>query len=155
MNRSKTILLYQDEPASGTAVKLIMGIVPAALLGVSIYLWSKGESTGGRILLVEAVVVGMILWAVLPRRYEVYEDHLRIVLGGPFAFKVGFDQIKIIEVTNRTGRTINFVTTITRTYVMIVRKKGLSIAITPKSNDLFVENALRASSQWEKTKLSY
>jgi hypothetical protein len=87
---------------------------------------------------------------VFPRRYQVYEDHLRIVLGGPFAIRIGFGQIKAIEVTSRMALTANFVTRVTKTYVRIVKKSGLDIAITPKSNDLFVDNAIRASSRWAK-----
>ncbi len=46
---------------------------------------------------------------------------------------------------------VNFVTRITRSYVEIVKRKGLSIAITPTANDSFVENANRALEQWLKT----
>jgi len=76
---------------------------------------------------------------------------VRIVLGGPFSAKVRFDKIKTIEVTSRQSLSINFVTRITGSYVEIVKKKGLSIAITPRASDLFVENANRALSQWVKT----
>ena len=81
--------------------------------------------------------VGAIFWSVFPRRYQIYEDHLRIVLGGPLAVKIAFDRITTIEVTSRTALTVNFVTRITKTYVRIVKKRGLSAAITPRSNDLF------------------
>ena len=90
MSYSKGILLYKDEPA-GSLLKLIAAIVPVTLLAVSAYLWSSGNDSGGLALLVEAFVIGFIFWIVLARTYQVYEDHLRIVLGGPFAVKIGFD----------------------------------------------------------------
>jgi hypothetical protein len=151
MSRTKSLLLYQDEP-TGSLLKLIMVIVPAVLLLVSIYLLSSGESSGGLALLLEAFLIGLIFWIVFPRKYQVYEDHLRIVLGEPFAVKIGFDKIMAVEVTSRTAFTVNFTTTITKTYVRIVKKQWLSIAITPTSNDLFVDNANRALSQWAKTR---
>jgi hypothetical protein len=114
-------------------------------------LWSSGDNSGGLALLVEAFVIGFIFLVVLPRRYQVYEDHLRIVLGGTFAVKIGFDQITTIEVTSRMALTVNFATKMTKNYVRIVKKKGLSIAITPKSNDLFVESANRALRRWQET----
>ena len=152
MNYSKGLLLYQDEPAYGLLLKLIIVIVPAGLLVASIYLWSSGESAGSLSLLAETLIILLIFWVVFPRRYQIYEDHLRIVLGGPLAVKIGFDKITAIEVTSRTSLTVNFVTKVTKTYVRIVKKKGLSIAITPKSNDLFVDNANRALSQWARTR---
>jgi hypothetical protein len=144
-------MLYQDEP-SGSLLKFIMLIVLAVISIVSIYLWLAGKSSAGLAMLIETLFIGLIFWIVFPRSYQVYQNHLRIVLGGPFKVKIGFDQIKAIEATSRNALTINFATTITRTYVIIVKKQGLSIAITPSSNDIFVYNANQALSQWQETK---
>ena len=103
-------------------------------------------------MLAEAFFVSVMFWAVFPRRYQVYEDHLRVVLGGPFLVKIRFDQITKIEVTSRMALTVNFATRITKTYVRIVKKNGLSIAITPKSNELFVDNASQALVEWARTR---
>jgi hypothetical protein len=46
---------------------------------------------------------------------------------------------------------VNLVTRITKNYVKIVKKKGMSIAITPADNESFVEKANLALSQWVKT----
>ncbi len=151
MNYSKSVLLYQDEPAYGLLLKLIILIVPAALLAASIYLLLLGDSSSGLALLVEAFIVGFVFWIVFPRRYQVYEDHIRIVLGGSFSVKVGFAKIEAIGVTSRFTFSVNFVTKLTRSYVEIAKKRGLTIAITPRDNELFVENANRALSQWIKT----
>ena len=151
MNYSRSVLLYQDEPAYGLFLKLIVVLVPAALLVASIYLLSSGESSGGLALLVEAFIVGFIFWIVFPRRYQAYEDHIRIALGGPFSVKVGFDKIEAIRVTSKFIFSVNFVTKLTKSYVEIAKKRGLSIAITPRDNDLFIENANLALSQWVKT----
>ncbi len=142
--------VYEDE-AAASLLKPIIAMVPVALLVASAYLWSSGESAGSLALLGEAFIIGSILWVVFPRKYQVYEDYLRIVLGGPFAVKISFSQIKMVEVTGRSALTINFATRIAMTYVRIVMKQGLSIAITPKSNDLFVENANQALSRWQGT----
>jgi len=151
MNYSRSVLLYQDEPAYGLFLKLIVVLVPAALLVASIYLLSSGESSCGLALLVEALIVGFIFWIVFPRRYQVYEDHIRIALGGPFSVKVGFDKIETIRVTSKFIFSVNFVTKLTKSYVEIAKRRGLSIAITPRDNDLFIENANRALSQWVKS----
>jgi hypothetical protein len=123
-----------------------------AFLVGSLYLYLSGDTSGSLALLPEAFIVGLIFWLVFPREYQVYEDHLRIVLGGPFSVKVGFQNIKAIRITSRTGLTVNFVTRIAKSYVEIAKKRGWSIAITPTANDSFVENANRALEQWLKTK---
>ena len=155
MNYSRSVLLYQDEPAYGLLLKLIIVIVPLALLATSIYIFSSGDNSGGLALLVEAFIISFIFWIVFPRRYQVYEDHVRIVLGGPFSVKVGFVKIEAIRVTSRFIFSINFVTRLTKSYVEIAKKRGMSIAITPRDNDSFVENANRAMSQWVKTSAAF
>jgi hypothetical protein len=150
MNYSQSVLLYQDKPKYGLLLKLIP-IIPVTLLASSIYLWSTGDAFGSLALLSEAFIIGLILWFVLPRAYQVYENHLRIVLGGPFSVKVGFQNIEAIRITSRVSFTVNFVTRITRSYVEIVIKKEMSIAITPADDESFVEKANLALSQWAKT----
>jgi len=150
MNYSQSILLYQDKPKYGLLLKLIL-IMPVILLASSIYLWSTGDAFVSLALLTEAFIIGLILWFVLPREYQVYENHLRIVLGGPFSVKVGFQNIEAIRITSRFAFTINFATRITKSYVEIAIKKGMSIAITPADDESFVEKANLALSRWVKT----
>jgi hypothetical protein len=150
-NYSTNILLYQDKPRYGLLLKLIL-IIPVAFLMGGLYLWLSGDISGSLALLPQGFIIGLIFWFVFPREYQVYEDHLRIALGGPFSAKVDFQNIKTVRITNRTGLTVNFVTRITKSYVEIVKKKGWSIAITPTDNDSFVENANRILEQWLKRK---
>ena len=150
MNYSTSILLYQDKPKYGLLLKLVL-IIPIAFLGGSLYLYLSGDISGSLTLLPSAFISGLIFWLVFPREYRVYKDHLRIVLGGPFSVKVGFQAIKEIRITNRTGLAVNFVTKIAKSYVEIVKKRGWSIAVTPSDNESFIENANRALEQWLET----
>ena len=151
MKYSKSLLLYEDNPAYGLFFKLIIIGMPATFLIVSIFLWLAEETEGSLVLLAEAFIVGLIFWSVFPRKYQIYKDHLRIVLGGPFSVKVSFEQIKAIEATNTFAFSMNFVTRITKDYILIARKKGMGISITPQDNDSFIENANEAIAQWAKT----
>jgi hypothetical protein len=145
---SKSVLLYEDKPASGFLFIIMMFVLPLAFLASSIYLWSTGETEGSFVLLVEAFIVLLIFYIVFPKKFQVYDNHLRIVLGGPFSIKIGFDQISSIEATNRFALTINFVTKITKERILINRKKGMSFAITPRNNTSFLEHANQAIAQW-------
>ena len=150
MSYPTNLLLYEDEPA-GWIFKFFFVIVTLVLLAGSVYFWVSGDNASGLTMLVAAFVIGLTFWIVSPRKYQVYEDHLQILLGGPFVVKIGLDQITSIGVTQSKGLhfTVNFTTTIANTYVRINKKKGLSVAITPKSDVLFVENANRSLRQWK------
>ena len=147
MDYSHGVPLYQDKPKYGLVLKLIL-VLPVVLIAAGIYYWSTGEAAGGMAFLSQALVIGLAFWFVFPREYRVYEDHLRVVLGGPFSVKVGFQNVKAVRITNRSSLTVNFVTRITRTYVEIAKKKGISIAITPTVAESFVEEANRALARW-------
>ena len=150
MDYSQSVLLYQDKPKYGLLMKLVL-IIPVILVGSSIRLWSTGDTFIGLTLLIEAFIIGLILWFVLPREYQVYENHLRIVLGGPFSVKIGFHNIEKIGITNRFALSVNFATRVTRSYVEIVIRKGMTIAITPADDESFVEKANEALTQWART----
>ena len=150
MRYSKGLILYHDEPEYGLFLKLIAVAFPALLSAASIYLFYIGERQGGLTLLAEVFVVSLIFLSVFPRSYQVYEDHLRIVLGGPFSVKVRFAQIKSVEVTRKISFGVNFATRMTGSYVAISVKRGWTIAITPKDNNQFADNANRALNEWVK-----
>lgn len=149
MHYSKSVLLYRDKPRYGLVLKLIL-LIPAVPLAGGLYLWLSGDNTDGLALLIESFIIGLIFWLVFPREYQIFEDHIRIVLGGSLSVKIGFQNVKVIRTTGRTGLTVNFVTRITRRYVEIVIKRGLGIVITPTDNENFIENANRALEQWKK-----
>jgi lipoprotein signal peptidase len=48
-----------------------------------IYSWYLGDISGSLAMLVGIVLIGLIFWIVFPRKYQVYEGHLHMVLGGP------------------------------------------------------------------------
>jgi len=148
MSYPTNLLLYEDEPA-GWIFKFFFVIVTLVLLAGSVYFGVSGDNASGLTMLVVALVIGLTFWIVSPRKYQVYEDHLQILLGGTFVVKIRFDQITSMGVTQSKGLhfTVNFTTTIANTYVRINKKKGLSVAITPKSDVLFVENANRSLCQ--------
>jgi len=102
-------------------------------------------------MLTGGLIAGLTYWLVFPREYQVYEDHLRIVLGGPFSVKVGFGNVRAVGVTRKFSSGLNLTTTITRTHVEIVKRRGMSIAITPSDAEAFVREANRALSRWGET----
>lgn len=150
MSYSNNLLLFQDTPAQGSGLKAIFLIVPVLMMFAGIYLWSRGENEGALTLLAEALIIALILRLLLPRSYQVYGDRIKIVLGGPLALNFAFRQIKNIEFTGKMATTMNFVTAIRKQYVLITRRPGMNIAITPEHSELFVASASKALSEWKR-----
>ena len=89
-----------------------------------------------------ALPVCILYGLLLPRRFQVFNDKLKIKLGGPFAFNIPLSDIT--DVKSRTGakafffRGIRYATSAKHT-VEIIRSKGLDIVISPENDDMFLE----------------
>ena len=139
-------LLYEDKPKYDVWIKVLLG-------GVVAYTFILGLvqiSENGR----EALTVfGTVLFEIilfrmiLPRRFQILSDKLRIVLGGPLAINIPISDIE--EVRSRTGIKafvyfgVRFATSSSHT-VEIIRKKGLNMVISPTNDDEFIKQLNQA-----------
>jgi hypothetical protein len=110
-----------------------------------------GEVGGGTGMFATALLLGAIYWAIFPRKYQVLDGKLKIVLGGSFSFNVPFDNLELAGKPEGVNLGINFVTTfLSRHVVEIKRKKGMNVNITPDNRDLFLENLNKAIYEWRR-----
>ena len=139
-------MIYEDTPKYDLWLKLILGGVLALtlILGViSIY-----RDTEAAIAMFGITVFDALLFkAILPRRFQIFEDRLKILLGGPFSINILLSNIA--EVKPASSREvfaywgIRFATS-TSNVVEVVRKKGLNLIISPGNDDMFLEQLNQA-----------
>lgn len=141
-------MIYEDKPNYGLILKLIVVVVPGSLLIGSVLASLAGDYDVAIPMLADALVISLIFWLIFPRNYQIFNDHVKIVLGGPFSVRVKFEKIKSVGTSGGLSLGVNFVTTITRSYVAIVRTNGISVNITPGNSRLFIENLNRALDSW-------
>lgn len=135
------VLIYEDTPKYDLWLKLIIGGVLAltSILGViSIYQDTKSALIMFGITLFEA----LLFKAILPQRLQIFEDSLRIVLGGPLAVNISLFNIRYARSVSGSKAFVycgsRFATS-SRGVVEIVRKKGLNLVISPTHDDMFIE----------------
>ena len=138
--------VYEDRPLYDIWLKLILGGVLALtfILGVILI----AENIGAALTMFGVTLFDALLFkAVLPQRFQVFEDRLKIVLGLTFAINIPFSNI----VDARSASSIKafaywgirFATS-TRYVAEIVRKKGLNLVISPSEGDIFLEQLNQA-----------
>ena len=140
------ILIYEDTPKYDLWLKLILGGVLALtfILGV-IFIFQDTEAAVAMfgITLFDA----LLFKAILPRRYQIFEDRLRILMGGPFAINISFSNIEEVKLASGSKafayRGLRLATS-THHVVEIVRKKGLNLVISPSNGDMFLEQLNQA-----------
>ena len=138
--KTKT-LLYEDTPKYDSWLKLILGGVLALTIILGIILISQ-DTEAALVMFGITLFDALLFKAILPRRFQIFEDRLKILLGGPFAINITFSNIA--EAKPASGRKtviysgIRFATSIHHV-VEIIRKKGLNLVISPKNDEMFLE----------------
>jgi hypothetical protein len=135
-------MLVHEEKVAYNPWFRVIAVIPVGLFIASIIFAGKQEFEPFLTLLGDAVIFTLIFYCVLPRKYQIYEDRLRIVLGAPFAINIPLSTIK--EIRHSSGFKAFFYSgvrfaTSTGYIVEIVRNKGMNYVITPRNGDLFID----------------
>ena len=144
--RSPAFLLHEDTARTDTWLKLMLGgiLVMFLVLG-GVFLFQDKEDAFGMFGI--AVFYALLFKIVMPQRYQVYSDKVRIVLGWPFAWNIPFTTIK--EVRPASGVSafaysgVRFATS-SKNVVEIRRSRGCNVVIFPYNKEIFLEQASRA-----------
>ena len=140
-------LLYEDRPRYGLWLKILMWAILAVFLIIAITTFDSDREEA-LALIGTVVFIILIFWAVMPRKYCIYEDRIKIVMGAPFSISVRFDAIEYTgKPRGKLTVGINFVTSFRNT-VEIVRKKGMNVNISPGDRETFLKNLNNALDNW-------
>jgi hypothetical protein len=134
-------LMYEDIPRYDWWLKLILGAALAATLIAGIVLVFNDIADGLAMFGVTAFDA-LTIYLVMPKRYQLFDNKVRIVLGGPLSMDIPLSSIKDIRLASGS-KTFAFwgiqLATSSRTTMEIVRKKGMSVTISPSDREAFLE----------------
>ena len=144
-------LVYEAAAPYDSWLKFIWFGVPAITLIIAIVLLFI-DPTGTWVLLGVTVFYALLFYLIMPRRYQIFEDRLRIVLAGPFGMNIPFRTIKE-AITASGSKTmaysgIRFATS-RQNVVEIKRKSGSGVIISPANRDIFLEQLKQAMKAYE------
>lgn len=146
-------IIYEDNPHYDVWLKGIM-VLPVFFVVIGLYYVFTAQVGSAIGLFATAVLMGAIYWAVMPRKYQVLDSKLRIVLGGPFSVNIPFDMLETAGKPEGISLGLNFATTFISDHIVeIKRKKGMTVNITPNDRDQFLENLNKAMTDWKRNNL--
>ena len=140
------ILIHEEKAEYNSWVKLIF-ILPVGFFVAAIIFAINRDFEAFPVLLGEALLFTLIFYFIMPRKYQIYQDKVRIVLGSPFAINIPLSTIN--EARHSSGiksyfySGIRFATS-SRYVIEIVRSKGMNYVISPQNGDLFLEQLNQA-----------
>ena len=88
----------------------------------------------------------------MPRRYQIFQDRLKIVLGNPFALSIPFSIIKEVRPVSGSSTFAYWgirLATSSKSVVEIVRSKGWNVVISPANRDMFLDQLTQALKDYE------
>ncbi len=133
--------IYEDGAAIDWWFKaLIVATIAATFIpGLAIV---SHQPLAGWLLLGTTVFDGLLFHVLLPRRFRLYSDRLRVVLGYPFAFSVRLDTIKEARAVSSAQTLFNTglrMATSPSHGVEVRRRGGSDLMISPMNRELFLE----------------
>ena len=139
-------LIYEDRAAYDAWLKWLLAVTLGVTLVPAIVLFPY-EPVGAWVLLGTTVFDALLFHAILPRRYQILSDRLRIVLGRPFAINIALTTIR--EARPAGGMvTMAYwgvrLATSTKSVVEIVRYRGLDFVISPAHREEFLTHLKQA-----------
>lgn len=146
-------VIYEDNPHYDVWLKGIM-VLPVFFIILGVYYLFTDQVELAIGLFATTLLMGAIYWAIFPRKYQILDSKIRIVLGGQFSFNIPFETLETAGKQEGISLGLNFATTfISEHIVEIKRKKGMTVNITPNDRDLFLENLNKAVYDWKRSAL--
>ncbi len=140
-------MILHEEPAAYDSWLKLLVLIPAGLVIGAIFLAYSKEYEGFFVLIGEGAFFVLLFYFILPRKYQIYQDKLKLVLGKPFVINIPLSTIK--EVRHSSGvkafvySGVRFATS-SGYVVEVVRSKGMNYVISPKNGDIFLEQLNQA-----------
>ena len=134
-------LIYEDTPRWDWWLKVTVVAVLGVTLIAGIVL-TLNDAADGLAMFGLTAVDALVFYFVMPRRYQVFDDKVRIVLGWPFGMNIPLSNIKDVRVTPGSKIVASWgfqLATSSRTAMEIVRKKGWSVTISPSDREVFLQ----------------
>jgi hypothetical protein len=111
-----------------------------------------GEETRYIVIAVVAVL-GLAFWLLMPRRFIIMEDRLRVIQALGLSFSISFNNIEIARELNKSVFNINLSTS-KLTAIELVRKQGRNINFSPEDRDKFIRQLNKAVEKWRETSVA-
>ncbi len=134
-------LMYEDIPRYDRSLKLMMGAILAGTLIAGIVLLFTNVA-GSLTMFGVTLLDALLFYFVAPRRYQIFNTKVRIVLGWPFGMDIPLATIKEAHPASRWD-TFGYwgirLATSSNGAMEIVRTKGWNVVISPSNREAFLE----------------
>jgi len=136
-------LVYEEKLKIGLSLKVLLMFTFGVIIGLTVWSFHTGETVGAWILSIVLVFTAVLLFAVLPRKYQIFSDKIKVVCG-LLRIDIPFGDVNAVEIRPRSDiygslEALRFGTGTGQKCIMIKRKRGMNILIQPRNTERFME----------------
>lgn len=136
-------LVYEEKLKIGLSLKVLLMFTSGVIIGLTVWSFHTGETVGAWILSIVLVFTAVLLFAVLPRKYQIFSDKIKVVCG-LLRIDIPFGDVNAVEIRPRSDiygslEALRFGTGTGQKCIMIKRKRGMNILIQPRNTERFME----------------
>jgi hypothetical protein len=139
-------MIHEEKAEQSNWVKLIY-IIPAGLFIGALASLFYGELEPFWVLIGDSALVSLIFYFIFPRKFQIFNNRIRIVLGNPLAINILFSSIKEVRHTEGSRAYVYSgvrLATSSSYVIEISRVKGLNYVISPQHGELFLQQLKQA-----------
>ncbi|MCD6384302.1 PH domain-containing protein [Candidatus Sumerlaeota bacterium] len=135
--------IYEERLKLGIVLKTVYLFTYIVIIASALWALLRNRTVSGWILVIVLMLTAILLFAILPRKYQIFSDRIRIICG-LLRVNVPFNDIKALEIRpahNIYGsfKALRFGTGTGEKCIMLKRKHKMSILIQPMSTERFME----------------
>jgi len=136
-------VVYEEKLKIGLSLKVLLMFTFGVILVLTVWSFHTGETIGAWILSIVLVFTAVLLFAVLPRKYQIFSDKIKVVCG-LLRIDIPFGDVNGVEIRPHSNiygslEALRFGTGTGQKCVMIKRKRGMNILIQPMNTERFME----------------
>lgn len=134
----------------------MVGVFVASTLIVGLILLPF-DTEGALVMFGITLMDALIVWSVMPKRFEVQSNGLKILLGGPFSMFIPFTDVSLIK---QTDKEIGYVyggirfTTSSKYILEVERRRDMSVVFSPSRGDDFLKELNRVKDDYREPDFS-
>ncbi len=140
------MIIHEESADTAWWFKLvILGVIGVICYGIVSSLLN--QESGASLRLLGGVFVLLLYYFLIPRKFQIYHDRLKIVLGSPFSVNIPLSTIKEVKLNPGIKALFylrfRFLTSF-KYVVEVVRNKGVNWVISPKNGEIFLKQLNQA-----------
>jgi len=148
-------IVYEDTPRTDVWMRAII-FLPSLIFLATAVIMPVEEPWVPVLMIIMALVIGALLYLLLPSRLSILDSAINIRFHLNLTFRIPFDTVVTLRPSRWSTVGINLPNNLSQSKaVEIVRRKRMTVTITPSDREAFIASFDKAIKAWKLSKERY